>query len=97
MGSVTHFFLFKEYVKEQTSFTSILTTIYLDYLSPLDDYFRIHQKEKSIPVKNKLSMLESPTAIANNLQSAGKLASSSRPPRGRASLNTIVTEPPKSV
>ena len=40
-------------------------------------------------------MLESPTAIANNLRSAGKSASSSRPPRGRASLNTIVTQPPK--
>ena len=40
-------------------------------------------------------MLEFQTAMANDLQSAGKLASASRPSRGRPSLNTTVKEPCK--
>ena len=40
-------------------------------------------------------MLELQTAMANDLQSAGKLASTSRPSHGRPSFNTTVKEPPK--
>ena len=40
-------------------------------------------------------MLDFQTAMANDLQSAGKLASASRPSRGRPSLNTTVKEPCK--
>ena len=42
-----------------------------------------------------IRMLEFQTAIANYLRSAGKLASASRPSRGRLSLNTTVQEAPK--
>ena len=40
-------------------------------------------------------MLEFHAAIANDLQSAGKLASASRPACGRPSFNTTIKEPLK--
>ena len=54
-----------------------------------------HHNQKSIPEKNQLSMLECQTAIANDLRSAGKLASASRPSWGRPSFTTTVKEPLK--
>ena len=54
-----------------------------------------HHNQKSIPEKNQLSMLEFQTAIANDLRSAGKLASASRPSWGRPSFTTTVKEPLK--
>ena len=54
-----------------------------------------HHNQKSIPEKNQLSMLEFQTAIANDLRSAGKLASASRPSWGRPSFTTTVKAPLK--
>ena len=54
-----------------------------------------HQNQKNIPEKNQLSMLEFQTAIANDLRSAGKLASASRPSWGRPSFTTTVKAPLK--
>ena len=46
----------------------------------------------SISEKNQLSMLKFQTAIADDLRSAGKLASASRPSWGRPSFTTTVKE-----
>ena len=93
--------------KNKKSFTSILSTVYLVYLSPMDVYFitdirtngRLlyyrHKNQKSIPEKNQLSMLEFQTAIAHDLQSTGKLASATRPSCERLSFNTTVKKPLK--
>ena len=54
-----------------------------------------HHNQKSIPEKNQLSMLEFQTAIANDLRSAGKLASASRPSWGKPSFTTTVKAPLK--
>ena len=54
-----------------------------------------HQNQNSIPENNQLSMLEFQNTIANDLRSAGKLVSASRPSRGRPSFNTTVKEPLK--
>ena len=54
-----------------------------------------HQNQKNIPEKNQLSMLEFQTAIANDLRSAGRLASTSRPSWGRASFTTTGKGPLK--
>ena len=58
-------------------------------------FYCIQQNQKSIPENNQLSMVEFQTVIANDLPSTGKLASASRPSRGRPSFNTTVQEPLK--
>ena len=48
---VTCFSLYIEYIKEQTSLTSILSIIYLEYLSPMDSYFITNIRSKRVFLK----------------------------------------------
>ena len=72
--------------------------IYVEYLSPMDSYFIADTRTKNVFLwRNQLSMLEFQTVTANNLWSAGKLASASRLSHGRSSLNTTIKEATKSI
>ena len=82
-----------EYVKEQHFFISILSTIYLECLSPMNGYFITGIRTKRVFLKkNQLSMSEFQTVIANDLRSAGKFTSASRQSCGKPSFNTTIKE-----
>ena len=70
---------------------------YLLGISVTDGWLLYHryQNQKSIPEENPLSILEFQTAVANDLRSAGKLASASRPSWGRPSFTFTVKAPLK--